>query len=215
MTKKPIIVIGAGGHAKVVIEALMLSGREVIGLLTPDQEKGAEVSGVKVLGGDSVLSEYDFDEVELANGIGSIPKHKLRWKIAEMMRCKGYCFVTVVHPNSIISSDVFLEEGVQVMAGVIIQSGVVIGKDSIINTGAIIDHDCNIAENCHLAPGVVCCGGVAVGKDAHIGAGAKIIQGVQVGNNSVVAAGTVVFRDVNASQLVRQSIQIIENSVEK
>jgi UDP-3-O-[3-hydroxymyristoyl] glucosamine N-acyltransferase len=85
-----------------------------------------------------VISQYPHNEIELANGIGSLPGKKNRWKLADKMRMQGYSFATIVHPSSIIAPDVFLEEGVQVMAGVVIQS---IGKNSIIAASSVVYRD--------------------------------------------------------------------------
>ena len=183
MSNKPVIILGAGGHAKVVADILKLSSRDVF-------------CGKKVLGNDEVINSYSPEDIELVNGIGSLPRKKLRWQLASRMRQQGYTFASVIHPNTIIAADVDLAEGVQIMAGVVIQAGTKTGIDSIINTGAIIDHDCKIAANCHLAPGVVCSGGVTIGRNTHLGTGTIVIEYRTVGCNCVVAAGTTVFRDI-------------------
>jgi sugar O-acyltransferase (sialic acid O-acetyltransferase NeuD family) len=188
--------MGVGGHAKVVTDALKLSGKEILGFVTPDLQAGTEFCGRKILGGDESIQRYLPDEVELVNGIGSLPKKNLRWQLADKMRTQGYSFSSVIHPNAVVASDVKLEKGVQIMAGAIIQPRTKIGQDSIINTGALIDHDCKIAENCHLAPGVVCSGGVIIGSNTHLGTGTIVIEYRTIGNNCVVAAGSVVFKDI-------------------
>ena len=171
MKNKPVIILGTGGHAKVVADALKLSGREILGFVTPDLEIGTEFCGKKILGDDLVINQYAPDTVELVNGVGSLPKKILRWQLAEKMRIRGCSFATIIHPRAMIASGVSLGEGVQVMAGAVIQSGTIIEQDSIINTGALIDHDCKIGKNCHLAPGIVMGGGVVVGENSHIGVG--------------------------------------------
>ena len=196
MSNKPVIILGAGGHAKVVADILKLSSRDVLGFITPSLKFGEEFCGKKVLGNDEVINSYSPEDIELVNGIGSLPRKKLRWQLASRMRQQGYTFASVIHPNTIIAADVDLAEGVQIMAGVVIQAGTKTGIDSIINTGAIIDHDCKIAANCHLAPGVVCSGGVTIGRNTHLGTGTIVIEYRTVGCNCVVAAGTTVFRDI-------------------
>ena len=138
MNNKPVIIVGTGGHAKVVADMLKLSNREILGFVDPKMDAELDFCGKKVLGDDSVISQYPHNEIELANGIGSLPGKKNRWKLADKMRMQGYSFATIVHPSSIIAPDVFLEEGVQVMAGVVIQS---IGKNSIIAASSVVYRD--------------------------------------------------------------------------
>ena len=196
MKNKPIIIMGAGGHAKVVANILKLSGRRVLGFVSPDLKAGIDLLGKKFLGDDKKIIQYKTNEVELVNGIGSLSGREKGWKLLDEMWKKGYKFSTIIHPNSLISSDVYLDEGVQIMAGVIIQPGTIIGRNCIINTGAIVDHDCKILENCQIAPGVILNGGVTVGHNTHIGTGASVIESISIGSNSLIAAGSVVFKDV-------------------
>ena len=196
MKNKPIIILGAGGHAKVVAEALIKSGKEILGFLKPEGKKGSQYYNFDVLGDDSVLANYHPDNVLLANGVGALPNESLRWQLALSMRQKGYRFTTVIHPDSVIANDVCLDEGVQIMAGVVIQPTVKIGKDTIINTGALIDHDCTIASDCHIAPGVTLCGGVDIKSNVYIGSGTNIIQGISLGKKSIVAAGSIIYKDL-------------------
>lgn len=192
-----------------VTEALRLSGREILGFVTPDLEAGTGFCGSTALGDDAVIFDYSADEIELVNGVGVLPGQYLRWKLASTMRERGYIFSTVIHPNATITSEVTIGEGVQVMVGGIIQPGSAIGDDTIINTGAIIDHDCEIGKSCHIAPGVVCSGGVKIGRESHIGTGANIIQNITVGNRCVIAAGTTLYRDIKSGMRIRQQMKIV------
>jgi sugar O-acyltransferase (sialic acid O-acetyltransferase NeuD family) len=205
VSSKPGIILGAGGHAKVVTDVLNLLGREILGFVTPDLDAGTEFCGKKVLGDDDYFKFYSPDEVELINGVGSLPRKNLRWKLVDKMRKQGYKFSSVIHPGAVVATDVSLDDGVQVMAGVVIQSGTKIGQDSIINTGVLIDHDCKIAENCHLAPGVVLSGGVVIGSNTHLGTGTVVTEYRSIGNNCIVAAGSVVFKDIVDSTILIQA----------
>jgi UDP-perosamine 4-acetyltransferase len=193
---KPVVIIGAGGHARVVADMLRCSGREILGVITPDLCRGEDVSGLKVLGDDRAVCNYPPETIELANGIGALPAKKLRWSLAKRFREKGFCFSTVIHPGAIIARDVSLAEGVQVMAGAVLQPGVIVGHDTIINTRVSLDHDCRIAECCHIAPGVTLSGDVQIGRLSHIGTGACAVHGVCIGSEVIVAAGSVVYRDI-------------------
>ena len=191
-----MILLGAGGHAKVVAEALIQSGKIILGLVAPDKKKGSKCFGLDVLGSDDELLSYSPREVVLANGIGALPGKVFRWKLAGQMREKGFQFTRVIHPSAIIADNVVIGEGVQIMAGVIIQTGASIGQGSIVNTGASIDHDCSIGQNCHLAPGVVLSGCVDIGSGTHVGTGSVIVQGISIGTDSIVAAGSVVYKNI-------------------
>ena len=207
MNNKPIIILGTGGHAKVITDALVLSGREILGFVTPALKAESEFCGKKVLGNDEVINQYSPDEIELVNGIGSLPRKNLRWNLAEKMREQGYKFAIVIHPNAVIATDINLDEGVQIMAGVIIQAGTKIKQDSIINTGSLIDHDCEIERNCHIAPGVVCSGGVVIGSNTHLGTGTIVTEYRSIGSNCAIAAGSVVFKDIPDTTTFIQSKQ--------
>jgi UDP-perosamine 4-acetyltransferase len=191
----PVIVLGAGGHAKVLIEALLQSGKVITGIVDPDPTLlGAEISGVPVLGGDEAVSAFPSSEIQLVNGLGSVGLPFKRQQLFERFKGLGYIFATVVHPSAVIASDVVPGEGAQIMAGAVIQPGSSIGINSIINTRASVDHDCIIGDHVHIAPGVTLSGGVSVETGSHIGTGATVIQGVSVGRGCLVAAGAVVTK---------------------
>ncbi|MDT8384915.1 MAG: acetyltransferase [Gammaproteobacteria bacterium] len=192
----PVIIIGAGGHAKVLIEMLKRNEVPIIGIIDLAKSVGDQFMGIKILGKDNVVSKYSIDEVLLVNGVGALPEKTSRWALADHFRSLGYHFSTVVDSTATMASDVQLAEGVQVMAGVVIQPGTKIDEDTIINTRVTIDHDCVIGRQCHIAPGVTLSGEVHVRNGAHIGTGACVIQGVSIGCGSVVGAGSVVLKDV-------------------
>ena len=205
----PLLILGAGGHTKVLLEALLREQHKIIGIVTPDLDSGTDYLGVAVLGSDEAVFEYDTQEVLLINGVGSLPGEQHRWNLSVTMRERGYRFGSVIHPNSTISNDVLFAEGVQLMTGAIIHPGCKIGRDSIINTGAQIDHDTIIGDQCHIAPGVTLSGEVQIGDNVHIGTGAKVIQGISIGEGSVIAAGTTVYKDVPSGVKVRQQARIV------
>ena len=140
---RPVIVLGAGGHGRVVADALRSKGREVLGFLDLAIElHGRRIDGLTVLGSDDVLAQYRASDVVLANGIGSITAPAVtRQRTYERLRTLGYEFETVCHANAIVSGSVKLGPGAQIMAGAVLQPGVVVGEDTIINTGALVDHD--------------------------------------------------------------------------
>jgi len=198
-----VIIIGAGGHAKVVAEILCLSGKyELIGFLD-SALIGRTVAGLTVLGGDELLPRLRADGVTSAFiGVGGMGDNAPRVKIFERVSVLGFTFANAIHPSAIISDSVKLGQGVAVMARAVINPDAVIGDNVIINTGAIVEHDCKIGSHAHISPGAVLCGGVRVGSGTHIGAGATVIQGINIGKHAVVGAGAVVVRDVLADTVV-------------
>ncbi|MBF0540403.1 MAG: acetyltransferase [Nitrospirae bacterium] len=192
---KPLILIGAGGHGRVLLDIIQLRCLNIIGIIDKELEK-SEICGVKVLGNDDVIERYSPKDVQLINGIGSIADITLRKNIYEMYVKKGYTFAAITHPSTVIGSNVQLSNGSQVMAGAVIQCGSSIGENSIINSSSSIDHDCVIGSHCHIAPGVIMSGGVKVGDGTHISTGVVIIQGINIGRNVFIAAGSVVTKDI-------------------
>ena len=200
----PVIVLGGGGHAKVVIEALLRASVAMLGIVDNDPARiGEKLLGIPIIGDDSTVFLHPAHSVRLVNGLGSVGLSMRRQVLFQNLKGKGYTFHSVVHPSAIIASEVTLSEGAQIMAGVVIQPGTQIGQNTIVNTRASIDHDCRIGDHVHVAPGVTLSGGVTIGSGGHIGTGATVIQGISIGPNSLVAAGAVVVRDVEEGTTVR------------
>ena len=197
MMQKPIIILGAGGHAKVLIDTLQRQSANILGITDPDPQKiGEYILGIPVIGDDDVINTNDNDLIELVNGIGVVVDKKRRQQIFYNFKRQGYSFTSVIHDSAILSPDAMLSEGVQIMAGAVIQPGCKIGINSIINTRASIDHDTIIGAHVHIAPGVTVSGGVQIGDGTLVGSGVTIIQGVRIGKDATVAAGAAVIRDV-------------------
>jgi UDP-perosamine 4-acetyltransferase len=193
----PVIVLGSGGHAKVLVEALRAQGTKVIGVTDADPaRRGAAVLGADVIGTDEALHGFPPSAAMLVNGLGSVGATTSRRKLFERFKGRGYRFATVVHPTAWVSPSARLGEGVQIMAGCVVQADCAIGDDSIVNSGASVDHDCRIGSHVHIAPGVTLSGGVEVGDNAHIGTASTVMQGVRVGESSIVGAGAVVIKNV-------------------
>lgn len=198
-----VIVIGAGGHAKVVAEILRLSGKyEITGLLD-SALVGKIVAGLPVLGGDELLPRLRADGVSAAFiGVGGTGDNLPRMKIFERVAGLDFTFANAIHPSAIISASARLGRGIAIMAHAAINPDAEIGDNVIINTGAIIEHDCKIKSHAHISPGTVLCGGVRVGMGAHIGAGAAVRQNVCIGERAIIGVGAVVVKDVPACDVV-------------
>ncbi len=192
-----VIVIGAGGHARVVLDVLRRNPDfTVSGLLDP-RLTGESVDGVEVLGGDELLDGLRRQGIGHAViAIGSVGDASARVAAYERLRAAGFEMVVAVHPSATVAPTVRLAAGTVVMAGAVLNPGAALGENVIVNTGAIIEHDCVIGAHVHVSPGAVLCGSVRVECGAHIGAGATVREGVCIGAHAVVGAGSVVLKDV-------------------
>lgn len=196
---KAVILLGGGGHAKVVADLLMLMQVSVLGVVNKNSMNDQSTfRNWPLLGEDDVVKQYSAQTTDLVNGIGVLPKQSLRAERFQYFVNQGYHFLSMIHPHAVVAQGVILAQGVQVMAGAIIQPDTVIGENTIVNTSASVDHDCQVGANCHIAPGAVLCGGVKVGDNVFVGTGVSIIQGIAVGEHAVIGAGAVVTRDVGA-----------------
>jgi len=196
ISDKPLLVIGGGGHAKVLLDTIKLIGSNILGIIDSAIEPNNMKHDLHVLGDDKKVYDYNSQEILLVNGLGALPGKTVRWQLAEKFRKDGYRYATIIHPSAIIGSGIKMDEGVQIMAGCVIQPDVKIGRDTIVNTGTTIDHDCVIGPSCHLAPGVTLSGSVTVGGYVHIGTGANVIQQINIADESVIPAGSTVVRDL-------------------
>ena len=193
----PVVVVGAGGHGRVVAEALLRAGASVLGFCDPKAPLDAPGPfGLRVLGGDDSLEALDRGAVRLANGVGSIRTTRVRRDVYERLSARGFHWRTVVHPAAVIALDVRLGAGSQILAGAVVNCGTDIGADAILNTRASVDHDCTIGTHVHIAPGATLSGGVVVGEGTHIGIGSTIVEGVRIGARCLVVAGSTILADV-------------------
>ncbi|WP_417814254.1 acetyltransferase [Thalassospira alkalitolerans] len=204
-TIKQYVIVGAGGHARVVLSALRaMNSHKVAGCIAPSLE-ASSLSELEILGNDQWLLERSPEHFELFNGIGCVDVGDLRRNIFRQYRNAGFQFGTIIHPTAIVANDVRIASGSQIMAGAILQTGSQIGENVIVNTGAIIDHDCVIGDHAHIAPGAVLGGAVQVGANSLVGAGATIIQNTKIAENVLVAAGSTVTGAVAAGARVAGS----------
>ncbi|UTW51612.1 acetyltransferase [bacterium SCSIO 12827] len=194
---RPLIIIGAGGHAAVVLDAARSAGMPVLGLADADPaRRDTLVLGAPVIGDDVDVLKHAPADILLIIGIGSTGSTDRRRAAYTAFRNKGYTFATVVHPTATVAAEIELGAGTVVMAGAIIQPRAKVGDNVIINTGARVDHDSKIGAHAHIAPGAVLSGNVTVGDGAHVGVGTTILQGIDIGAQAICAAGAVVIRNV-------------------
>jgi len=189
-----VVVIGAGGHAKVVVATLQAAGLSIAGVYDDDSSRhGTELMGIPIRG---PAEESVRTGLPMLIAVGD---NRTRRELAR--RLKGE-FATAVHPTAIVHPSCNIRPGSVVFAGAIIQPDSTLGEHVIVNTGASIDHDCRIGAFSHLGPGVHLCGNVTLGEGALLGVAAAAVPGSTIGEWSVVGAGAVVTKDVESGATV-------------
>lgn len=197
MGDRKIILLGAGGHARVIIDILTLSGWVIAGVVDKIESGKTEFLGYPVIGNDDVLKEiYEGGVRNAVLGMGHIGNYIIRNNIYCKLKGIGYQLPNIIHPNATIASDVAMGEGNVIFAGSVINSGAVIGNIDIINTNVVIEHEVKIGNNVHVAPGGVILGAVSVMNNSFIGANSTVLQGRKVGRAVIIGAGSTVLKDV-------------------
>jgi sugar O-acyltransferase (sialic acid O-acetyltransferase NeuD family) len=181
--KKSFALIGAGGHAKVIIEIIEEMGATV-------EMINDTTSHVSVLHGYPVTQELPRADLPVIIAIGN---NRIRKRVVSEI---ANAFETAIHPNANLSSRCGIDEGTVVMAGATINSDARIGKHCIINTNASVDHDCIIENFVHISPGASLAGGVTVGEGSQVGMGSSVIPGIKIGQWVTIGAGAAVIADV-------------------
>jgi UDP-perosamine 4-acetyltransferase len=191
-----VVVIGAGGHGRVVLDVLLTSGaHRVAGILDADPAlHGSNIYGIPVLGPANLLSKLRQQRVRGA--IVAIGDNRVRRKYRAEVDAAGIDLINAIHPSAIVSPRATLGRNIVVCAAAVVCTDATIGDSVILNTGCRVDHECVIGEGAHIAPGAVLAGRVQVGPDAFVGLGSLIIQCRSVGTGAIIGAGAVVIRDV-------------------
>jgi sugar O-acyltransferase (sialic acid O-acetyltransferase NeuD family) len=193
-----IVILGGGGHAKVVVDIIRRIGSlDIVGYT--DLGVGA-LGTTAYLGGDEILPELRRRGVAYA--FVALGDNALRVERGAHARALGFILPALVCPSATLSPSAQVGAGALVMSGCVVNADACIGDLAIVNTRASVDHDCVIGPGAHVAPGAVLAGNVAVGEGAVIGAGATVINGMSIGPGAVVAAGAVVTRPVPGDALV-------------
>jgi UDP-perosamine 4-acetyltransferase len=200
--KEEIILVGSGGHAKIVNDILNeMNGYEIRGVVT--NEKLDSFCGLPVLGNDEVLDTYFSRGIrKLAMGIGGFTSNSLREQVYLSLRAKQFEFINCIHPSAIISKSCKIGDGCVIFAGTVLNAEVVIGNNVIVATGSTIDHETQLGDHILVSAGVTIGANNKISTGALIALGAKIVSGVTIGENSLVAAGSVVVNDVPANTAV-------------
>jgi UDP-perosamine 4-acetyltransferase len=194
-------MVGAGGHARVCLEALLDDHDHiVVGAVSSD---GAKVAGlpVDVLGRDADLAAVAERTGAMAAFV-AVGDNEARARLTAACRVAGLELARAVSASAVVSPAVGVGEGTAVLQGAVVNAATRLGQGVIVNTNASIDHDCIVGEFTHVAPGVAIGGGCTIGARVLVGIGARVIPGVTIGDGAVVGAGAVVLDDVAAGATV-------------
>lgn len=191
MSKK-ISIIGAGGHAKVIIDIINeLGNYDIVGIF--DDNRTDKFCNIPIIGKILEINQIN-QNISIDNYIIAIGNDKIRKQIYE--KYLNLNWAILIHPKTVISKNVSLGIGTVVCAGAVIQTEVKVGKHCIINTNSNIDHESIISDFCSVCPGVTICGQVKIGECSFIGASSVIIQNKVIGKNCIIGAGSVIIKNV-------------------
>jgi sugar O-acyltransferase (sialic acid O-acetyltransferase NeuD family) len=194
----PIVLVGGGGHAKVVSAIVGKVGQYRIVGYTALAAGPVAPNFAPYLGDDSVLWELvvSCQVIGAVLGIGIVDVDTSRSALCKRLLALGLALPSIISSTAVINPDVIIGDGTIVMDGAVVNPGARIGECSIINTNATVEHDCTVGAYSHIAPGVVLCGGVSVGAESIIGAGACVLPGLRIGERCLVGGGATVTRDL-------------------
>ncbi len=192
---KKLLVVGAGGHGKVVADAASLTGQwKTIAFVDSRYANLKEVINLPVIADEDssfqLLNEY-------SDVIIAIGDNLKRYELGEKYQRAGFNLVSVIHPSATISQHASIAPGIVILANAVVNPDARVGTCSIINTGAIVEHDCAIEKSVHISPHATLAGNVSVGEFSWIGMGANIIQDCQIGKHCICGAGSVVLNNIS------------------
>ncbi len=190
-----VVVFGAGGHGKVVVDALLRQGIHEIAFLADADEArhGDFVCGYEI---KSEAAAFDACKKGVSRAIIALGNNAIRRQLAAAIIEQGFSLISVIHPASVVAPTAGIGLGTLVMPGCILNADARVGKNVIVNTGAVIEHDCHVGDHAHVGPHATLCGGVRVGSGTLIGAGAAVLVGVHIGEGVTIGAGSTVLHDI-------------------
>jgi sugar O-acyltransferase (sialic acid O-acetyltransferase NeuD family) len=200
MDVKRIVLVGAGSHGKVALEAVRaMGGLEVVGFLDPDPVTPM-VLGAPVLGSDALLPRMRAEGIGLA--VVTLGGNALRQRVGEHLLALGFGLPAILHPGAFVSPSASLGQGVVVMARAVVGTETRVGMLAIVNTGAVVDHDNHIGDAAHIAPGCALAGSIWIGDRTLVGVGSAIRPEIRIGHDVVIGAGSAVVTDISDGAVV-------------
>ena len=194
--KRPLILVGGGGHCKSVIEAAESVGYEIMGILDVPAQVGKAVLGYKVLGTDDDIPQFA-DECLFVITVGFIKNPAVRIRLYNKVREVGGRLATIIASTARVSKYATLGEGTVVMHHAFVNAGAYIGNNVILNTLSNVEHDVVVGDNCHISTGTMVNGDCVIGEDVFIGSNSVIANGLSISNDCIVGAGSVVINDLS------------------
>ncbi|MBW9146124.1 acetyltransferase [Clostridium sp. CM027] len=193
-----IVLVGAGGHCKVIIDIIKSASRyNIVGVTDKDYNYDKFVLDIPIIGDDSILQElYNTGVKNAFVCVGALQNILTRENIYNNLKAIGFNIPVLIHKDAMVSPYANVAGGTCIMPGAIINPGAYIEENCVVNTGAVIEHDCKLQRNTHISPKACLAGGVSIGCNTHIGMGSSIIQSVHIGNNVIIGAGAVVIENI-------------------
>lgn len=199
--KEKVLLIGAGGHCKIIIECLDLQKYEIVGILDNFVPNGTHICGIPVIGSDEDAEKLYKNGIRLAV-VTIVGNLEIRRCILNKYRKIGFQFPNIIHEACRISPSARIGEGVVILANVCVNAEAKVGDFVTLNTGSIIEHEVSIGENSHIAPGAILLGASQIGCNTMIGAGATVLQQIYIGNECKIGAGSVVLHNIEDKKTV-------------
>jgi sugar O-acyltransferase (sialic acid O-acetyltransferase NeuD family) len=191
MGKRPLILVGGGGHCKSVIDVAESVGYQILGILDTPDKLGEDVLGYKVIGNDNDIPKF-VDKADFIVTIGFIKDSSLRIKLHKLVEAANGNLATIIASTAYVSKYAKVDNGTVIMHKSFVNAGAKIGKGCIINTMANIEHDASIEDFCHISTGVMISGDCIVGKSTFIGSQSVVVNGISVPSNSVFGAASMI-----------------------
>jgi acetyltransferase EpsM len=209
-----LVVVGAGGHARIAADVLRLNGYRLTGFIDEVNRDrwGSEFEGSTILGGlDQLGRQFERGVRHAFIAVGDC---EARLRLAAIAKDVGFELPPVLHPGSVVAGSAHIGSGSLLVAGAIVNPGARLGEQVIVNTAASVDHDCDLEDGVHVSPGARLAGGIVVGRCAWIGIGAIVKEGLHVGAGSTIGAGSVVLEDIPPGVVAFGSPARIVRSIE-
>ncbi|AKV01163.1 4-amino-6-deoxy-N-Acetyl-D-hexosaminyl-(Lipid carrier) acetyltrasferase [Labilithrix luteola] len=189
-SKAPLVVLGAGGHGKVVADIVLATGATILGFLDDRVAPGSRILGLPVLG---PLEWLTTNPARVALGVGD---NLARARAADVIQAAGASLATAIHPRAVVSPFARIEEGTVVMALAVVNPDAIVQRGAILNTASVVEHDCRVGAFAHISPNGALAGGCHVGAQVHLGIGASMLPGTRVGDRSIIGGGALVARNL-------------------
>lgn len=197
---RPLVILGAGGHGRVVLDTAVAAGWPLRGFIDGTKTIGEDINNLSVIGGDRLLDDPSFLAQHLF--VVAIGDQQARRRLSLGICAKGGQLARVRHPTCVISPSAFIGDGTVIIAGAIVNANARVGRFCILNTGCTVDHDSVLGDGVQISPGANLAGRVRCEDDVFVGTGAVIIPGISIGVGATVGAGAIVIRDVAAGDFV-------------